>query len=169
MKFETTIGESVFDVLLNLDDSSATVNEKKIDFELVETNDVQIIFRTGEKLHKISNINVEGSSIECTVNGKWITADLKNEQQLLLESLGFKTNSEKSAGSLQAPMPGKILELLVEEGDSVGLGDPVAILEAMKMENELKAPCDGTITSISVTTGTNVEKNQLLIEIEPRG
>lgn len=169
MQFETTIGESVFDVLLNLEESSATVNEKQIDFEIIENSDVQIIFRTGNKLHKISNISIDGSSIECTVNGKWITADLKNEQQLLLESLGFKTNAERSAGSLQAPMPGKILELLVEEGDNVELGDPVAILEAMKMENELKAPCDGTIMSISVTTGTNVEKNQLLIEIEPRG
>lgn len=169
MQFETTIGESVFDVLLNLDDSSATVNEEQIDFEIVEQSDIQIIFRTGKELHKISNISMDGGSIECTLNGKWIIADLKNEQQLLLERLGFKTNAERSLGSLQAPMPGKILELLVEKGSSVELGDPVAILEAMKMENELKAPCDGTISSISVTTGTNVEKNQLLIEIEPRG
>jgi biotin carboxyl carrier protein len=66
-------------------------------------------------------------------------------------------------------MPGKILELLSSEGDEVELGDPVAILEAMKMENELKAPCAGTIQSISVTTGASVEKNQILLEIEPRG
>lgn len=169
MQFEAKIGESGFDILLNMEDSQATINEEQIGFEIVEKNSVQIIFRSGDKLHKISNITIDGSSIECTVDGKWINADLKDEQQLLLERLGFKTNAEKSVGSLQAPMPGKILELLVEEGAEVELGDPVVILEAMKMENELKAPCAGTIAQITVTTGTNVEKNQLLIEIEPRG
>jgi len=169
MLFETTIGDSVFNVQLNLEDSTAVVDEKEINFEIVEKNDVQILFRVDKKLYKISNIGTDQSSVECTINGKWVTANLKNEQQLLLESLGFKTNAEKSVGSLNAPMPGKILGFLVEEGAEVELGDPVAILEAMKMENELKAPCDGTITTISVTTGTNVEKNQLLIEIEPRG
>lgn len=169
MQFETTIGESVFDILLDLDNSNATINEKQTNFELVEKNEVEIIFRIGEKLYKISNISIEGDSLEYTVNGKWITASIKNEQQILLERLGFKTNAEKSVGLLQAPMPGKILDLLVEEGSEVDLGDPVAILEAMKMENELKAPCAGTIAGISVTIGSSVEKNQLLIEIEPRG
>ncbi len=169
MQFEAKIGESDYDIFLNLDESQATVNEEQIDFEIVEKNSVQIIFRCGDKLHKISNITIDGSSIECTVDGKWINADLKDEKQILLERLGFKTNTETSVGSLQAPMPGKILELLVEEGAEVELGDSVAILEAMKMENELKAPCAGTIAQITVTTGTNVEKNQLLIEIEPRG
>lgn len=169
MQFETTIGESVFDILLDLDNSNATINEKQTNYELVEKNEVEIIFRIGEKLYKISNISIEGDSLEYTVNGKWITASIKNEQQILLERLGFKTNAEKSVGLLQAPMPGKILDLLVEEGSEVDLGDPVAILEAMKMENELKAPCAGTIAGISVTIGSSVEKNQLLIEIEPRG
>ena len=112
---------------------------------------------------------MDGGQIECTVDGKWISATLKNEKHLLLEKLGFKTAAEKSIGLLQAPMPGKILDLLAAEGDKVELGEPVAILEAMKMENELKAPCAGTLQSVSVTKGANVEKNQILLEIEPRG
>jgi pyruvate carboxylase subunit B len=169
MQYEATLGETVFDIALNLDESTAKVNDKNLNFEVVEHGDSQILFRVGTKLHKIRNITIDGGEIECTVDGKWITANLKNEQQLLLEKLGFKTAAEKSIGSLQAPMPGKILELLSAEGDEVELGDPVAILEAMKMENELKAPCAGTIQSISVTTGASVEKNQILLEIEPRG
>jgi len=169
MQFEATIGETVFDIDLDRKESQAVINKQKISFEIVKQSDSEILFRTGDKLHIINNISVEGSSVSCSLNGKWIVADLKNEQQILLEKLGFKTNAEKSVGELQAPMPGKILELLVEEGSDVEFGDPVAILEAMKMENELKAPCAGTIKTISVTKGTNVEKNQLLIEIEPRG
>lgn len=169
MQFEATLGESVFNIDLNLEDDQAVINEDEIQFNVVKHSDSQILFRVGSTLYKIRNIQIEDNEIECTVNGKWISANLKDEQQLLLEKLGFKTAAEKSIGSLQAPMPGKILELLSAEGDEVELGEPVAILEAMKMENELKAPCAGTITTISVTTGSNVEKNQLLIEIEPRG
>lgn len=169
MQFEAIIHDSVFEISLHLDETRATVNNNEVEFEIVEQTNSQILFRIGTKLYKIRNIQVNGGEIECTVNGRWISATIKNEQQLLLEKLGFKTTAEKSIGSLQAPMPGKILELLSAEGDEVELGDPVAILEAMKMENELKAPCAGTILSISVTNGSNVEKNQLLLEIEPRG
>ena len=169
MQYEATLGETVFDIVLNLDESTAALNKKDLTFNVVKHGDSQILFRVGTKLHKIRNITVEGDHIECTIDGKWITATLKNEQQLLLEKLGFKTAAEKSIGLLQAPMPGKILALLVAEGDEVELGDAVAILEAMKMENELKAPCAGTINSVSVTKGANVEKNQILLEIEPRG
>lgn len=169
MRFEATIGESVFDIDLDTEESSAVINDKELSYEIVHRSNTQLLFRVGTKLYKIRNIDVDGAAIECTVNGNWINANLKNEQQLLLERLGFKTNAEKSIGSLNAPMPGKIMEILVEEGAEVELGDPVAILEAMKMENELKAPCAGTISAISVSNGTNVEKNQLLLEIDPRG
>ncbi|WP_340102708.1 biotin/lipoyl-containing protein [Rhodohalobacter sp. 8-1] len=169
MQYEAAFGDSVFDVALNLDESTAKINKDEIEFEIVDHSDSQILFRVGTTLHKIRNIRVDGGEVECTVDGKWIAATLKNEQQLLLEKLGFKTAAEKSIGSLQAPMPGKILELLAAEGDDVELGDPVVILEAMKMENELKAPCAGTILSVSVTTGASVEKNQIILEIEPRG
>ena len=74
-----------------------------------------------------------------------------------------------SVGDLKAPMPGKILDILVKEGDEVALGDPVMILEAMKMENELKSPADGILEALHVEKGDNVEKNQLLLEISPRG
>jgi len=65
---------------------------------------------------------------------------------------------------LDAPMPGNILDVLVSKGDKVAKGDPLLILEAMKMENVIKAPTDVTIQKINVLVGDNVEKNQTLIE-----
>jgi biotin carboxyl carrier protein len=61
-------------------------------------------------------------------------------------------------------MPGNILDVLVSTGDKVAKGDPLLILEAMKMENVIKAPTDVTIQKINVLVGDNVEKNQTLIE-----
>lgn len=62
-------------------------------------------------------------------------------------------------------MPGNILDVKVSAGASVKAGDVLVILEAMKMENEIMAPCDGTVTSVSVTKGAAVESGALLCTI----
>ncbi len=70
-----------------------------------------------------------------------------------------------SAGAVLAIMPGKIVRVMVEPGQAVEEGDPVCILEAMKMENELHAPKSGTVEAVHVGPGDDVEKDQVLVEI----
>ena len=65
-----------------------------------------------------------------------------------------------------APMPGMVLEILINNGETVTEGQPVIILEAMKMENVLKAPGDGVVKVIKVKKGDPVDKKQVLIEME---
>jgi biotin carboxyl carrier protein len=65
-----------------------------------------------------------------------------------------------------APMPGKIIDVLVREGSPVLRGEPVAILEAMKMQNEILSPVNGTVVKVSAKANTNVMKNDLLVEIK---
>ena len=62
-------------------------------------------------------------------------------------------------------MPGNILDVKVANGDSVTKGQVLLILEAMKMENEIMAPCDGTVTSVAVNKGDVVNPGQTLITI----
>ena len=66
--------------------------------------------------------------------------------------------------SVQTPPP-PLLQIPVEVGSKVRKGDTVIILESMKMENELKAPCDGVIQTIYITVGASVEKNQNLVTV----
>ncbi len=70
------------------------------------------------------------------------------------------------AGAVTAIMPGKIIRLLAAQGDQVAEGDVICILEAMKMENELKAPKSGTVKAIHVQAGQDVEMGTVLAEIE---
>ena len=65
-----------------------------------------------------------------------------------------------------APMPGKIIDVLVREGATVLRGEPVAILEAMKMQNEILSPVNGTVVKVAAKANTNVMKNDLLVEIK---
>ena len=72
-----------------------------------------------------------------------------------------------TAEYIKAPMPGKIIDVLVREGSVVQRGEPVVILEAMKMQNEILSPINGTVIKISAKANTNVMKDDLLMEIKP--
>ena len=71
-----------------------------------------------------------------------------------------------AAGAVTAIMPGKIIRVLVTEGEKVAEGDVICILEAMKMENELKAPKDGVVKALHIEPGQDVEMGAVLAEIE---
>jgi glutaconyl-CoA decarboxylase len=72
-----------------------------------------------------------------------------------------------NGGIVQAPMPGVILKLLVKPGEAVAANDPVLVLEAMKMENEIKAPVAGTVEKIFVSEGGSVNTGDDLFQIQP--
>jgi biotin carboxyl carrier protein len=169
MQFESIIGQEKVEVTLDEDNSVAFVNGKEVQYELILQQNGRVLFRNGTKLYKVDNIAIDGQSVSFSIDGVFVETTVKDDQELMLEKLGFTTNVKASAGQLNAPMPGKILELLVSKGDEVTVGQPVIILEAMKMENELKAPVAGVIVSLDVAQNDNVEKNQSLLEIEPRG
>lgn len=72
---------------------------------------------------------------------------------------------DENAISIKAPMPGTILSFNVSVGDTVSEGQVLAILEAMKMENELVAPASGKVKSIHVEKGSSVVENQIILQI----
>ena len=100
------------------------------------------------------------------VNGSLIVLEAKNEFDLLLEKMGMANVGIAKVSKLKAPMPGKVLDVLVTPGQEVVKGDGLVILEAMKMENVLKADDVGVVKSVNVSIGEAVEKNNVLIEFE---
>jgi biotin carboxyl carrier protein len=76
------------------------------------------------------------------------------------------TKGKSEQESMKAPMPGKIIDVLVREGSNVLRGEPVVILEAMKMQNEIQSPVNGKVIKVSVKANANVMKDDVLIEIK---
>ncbi len=108
----------------------------------------------------------EKKTYRLLVNGEEYEIGLKDRYDLLLERLGMEDLQSKRVEDIKAPMPGKVLDVKVSEGVEVSEGDPLLVLEAMKMENVIKAPGDGTVKVVHVNVSDPVEKNQVLVEFE---
>jgi len=100
------------------------------------------------------------------VNGHNLVVNLQDRFDQLIEVMGLQEEEDQGDKQIIAPMPGLVLEIHVKEGDTVEKGTPLVTLEAMKMENVLKSPNDGTVRKIYADTGKSVEKNYLLLEME---
>lgn len=112
-------------------------------------------------------VDAVGSGTEYTVytRGAYRSVKIFNDEMLLHESLK-SGSSMGDSGSLTSGMPGKIVEIFVKEGEEVTKDQPLLIMEAMKMENEMRASADAKIKSINVKPGDNVESGQTLISFE---
>jgi biotin carboxyl carrier protein len=95
-------------------------------------------------------------------------AEVVDERTRYIRSLTAGADAARGPATLRAPMPGLVVRVLVETGQEVAGGAGVVVLEAMKMENELKAPAAGVVGAVRVRPGEPVEKGQVLVELRER-
>ncbi len=112
---------------------------------------------------EVIKANVEEKFFTINVNGNNYQIQVKDKYDELLKNLGLDNLNTKKVNEIKAPMPGLVLDVRVEVGNTVKKGDPILVLEAMKMENIIKSPTDGIVSKINVKKGVAVEKNQVLI------
>lgn len=115
---------------------------------------------------KLLSVDLAEATVTLLMNDGTYTFEVADEYDQLIDKLGLDVVAEQKLSSIQSPMPGLILEILVAPGDTVAKGDQLVILEAMKMENILKADGEGVVKSIEVKQGEAVEKGHVLIEME---
>ena len=116
-------------------------------------------------------VSVGGTSFEFTVRNGIV---MEGPRQLDLEVRRARpelvrknAGGRRADGKVKPPMPGKVVEVKVKEGQQVAEGDVLLVLEAMKMQNDLKSPLGGTVRKVHVTDGSNVEAATVLVEIDP--
>ncbi|MBO3273385.1 MULTISPECIES: biotin/lipoyl-containing protein [Hymenobacter] len=123
-----------------------------------------ILYRGSSFVAEVLEADYATKTIRLQLNGQIVEIQAKDRFDLLLDKLGMSAAASQKINELKAPMPGLIVDVRVTPGQSVQKGDPLLVLEAMKMENILKAPGDGTIAAIKVKLRDNVTKGQVLIQ-----
>lgn len=144
------------------------LNGERFDWDVAKINDTTFHVIKNNKSYNIEVLKLKTDSKEVflKVNGNKYKYQVKDKFDELLKSLGMDNLASAKVSDLKAPMPGLVLEISVEVGQTIVKGDTLLILEAMKMENVIKSPTDGVIKSIVAKKGEAVEKNQVLLNFE---
>jgi biotin carboxyl carrier protein len=114
----------------------------------------------------VEEVDRKTKELKVVINGQRYTVSIQEPIDTLLHELGLDMTAHKKLEPIKAPMPGMVLKVLVTAGQRIEKGDGLLILEAMKMENVLKAPAGATIKSIRIAERTAVGKGDVLIDLE---
>lgn len=145
-------------------------------FELEDANNVDAVQISDSKFHVLKgsqSYHVEilesdfgSKKMTLEVNGNRYDVSIKDSYDQLVKKLGFADVKHQKLKNIKAPMPGLIIDILVEPGQEIQKGDQLLILEAMKMENVLKAEGEGVVKEVLFAKGSAVDKGQIIIEME---
>lgn len=162
--YKVQAGDQSFEI--ETSDDGFIVDGKHVRWDLSKIDDgyFHILLNNRSYRAEVVERDATGKNFVIKVNGRNYPVILKDKFDLLLEKMGMNANAGAKVNNVRAPMPGLIIDLKVKDGDEVKAGDTLLILEAMKMENIIKAPGDAVVKSVKVNMGQGVEKNQVLIE-----
>jgi biotin carboxyl carrier protein len=112
-------------------------------------------------------VDVDGSAPDLTLTVDNVAVPIKLVDARSKMAAGVAARPQAAGPQpVRSPMPGKVVKVLVKPDDEVKSGAPVVVVEAMKMENELRAPRDGKVREVKVQEGQAVEANQILVTVE---
>lgn len=167
-KYQVQVNEKDYQVEVAQNGAAITVDGKALDLDLKGDAKQGFHLIQNHKSHEIHVIEADYESKEFVieVNGEAYPVKVSDRFDILLKDLGMEHLANAAVNDLKAPMPGLVLDIKVEPGQSIKKGQALLVLEAMKMENVLKAESDAVIKSVECTQGQAVEKNEVLIEFE---
>lgn len=142
------------------------IDGREIEVSFQKISPHSITFKYENRVYEVA-LNKNGKeSTRFLVDGWYYDAIVRTKLQEAAIELQKNISKEKHHTEVKAPMPGLILKIKKKIGDKVELGEPILILEAMKMENDIHSPASGVVKNINFQEGQSVEKNSIIIVIE---
>ena len=142
-----------------IDDNFIEIDDEKVEYKFYELNHSKFILKIKNKVYGASFLKNSGDDLSLQINNENFSVSIRTSlQEKAFQLLSAAKRDEATVQAIKSPMPGLVLKILKKAGDKITKGETVMILEAMKMENEIKTNIDGTIAEIFVTEGKAVEK-----------
>jgi len=146
-------------------ESKPIIDGKEKNINFVEQTDSQYLFDWNDKRYNCELVSRDQNKTVIKVNGVEYKFSMESLFSYIRQGMIGKDDKQLNENDIKSPMPGKIVDIFLAEGDLVNVGEPILSLEAMKMQNEITAACNGIIKKIHVTQGQTVMKDDLLVEI----
>ncbi len=152
---------------VTMDAAYATIDGKDFNGDVLEykNGSFHIIRNHRSFRAEVISRNAEEKTFVIRVNNHDYNVSVQDKYDVLLHEMGMDVAGSKKVNDIKAPMPGMVLKVMVENGQSIQKGEAILVLEAMKMENILKSPSDGVVKNVHIIKGDKVEKGQVLINL----
>jgi biotin carboxyl carrier protein len=165
LEFEFTIGDGRRKVRTDgrspatvlVDDRSYEVDWKRVDGDVLS-------LLIGRRSYT-ARVARDAAGLTVWIGGHRVRLEVRTGDS---DSVAAARGTGPASGVIKAPMPGSVVKVLVSEGDSVKINQSLVIVEAMKMENEVRSPVAGTVRTVNVAAGDSVGTTEAMLEIEPR-
>lgn len=164
--YKVLVGKKEFSV--ELENNEISINNEAFDADILEYREgkFHIIIDNRSLTAEVLSYNKPEKSFEIKVNNNVFSVKVEDRFDQLLKQMGIDGGAGKKVNDIKAPMPGMVLQVMVEAGQTIKKGDAIVVLEAMKMENILKSPADGKVKKVQVIKGDKVEKNQVMVFLD---
>lgn len=164
MKYITHIEDQEFTIIIDRDDR-IVVNDQvfNIDFQKLSEGGMLSLLINNRSLEAI--VEERDDAWEVLLQGELYSVQVQDERAYRLAKARGTAAEASGEAMVKSPMPGLIVAVPVEQGQTIKKGDQVIILESMKMENELRSPRDGVVLRVHVEQGASVDKDQVLVTI----
>ncbi|NUO37285.1 MAG: biotin attachment protein [Gemmatimonadaceae bacterium] len=166
MKYVVRVGDT--DVEVVLDGGRVEANGMSTDAQVTELEGTPVrMVRIGTEVHRVvARRGATRGRYTLWLDGFRYEVEALDERARAIRELAGAASGPTGPAPLIAPMPGMIVRVAVQVGDAVQAGQGLVVMEAMKMENELRATAAGTVKAVLAQPGTAVEKGALLLELE---
>ena len=165
MKYYVTVNGEEHEV--TLDEHGVNLDGEQVSATVEAANGSPVRMVTiGDEVHRVVVRRTARGTYTLWLDGYRFEVEALDERARTIRELAGKSAGPSGPAPLIAPMPGLIVRVSVQAGDQVQAGQGLVVMEAMKMENELRAPAAGRVKTVLAGPGTAVEKGTVLIELE---
>ena len=164
--YKVTVEDKAFSI--ESENGSFSIENKPFNADVLEYRNgkFHIISENVSYTAEILSFDKDEKTFEIKVNHTIYNVKVQDRFDQLLKEMGIDAAAGKKVNDIKAPMPGMVLQVMVENGQQIKKGDAIVVLEAMKMENILKSPSDGIVKTVKVIKGDKVEKNQVMVFLD---
>lgn len=164
MKYHVTVRNRTY--VIDVDGGSVTVNGEKLESHWASIPGTPLIhLLLGRESWTVACQQLDGRRWALGAAGERLEVDVQDDRAKQIEALTGGGRKETGGGVIRAPMPGLVVRVEVRKGEAVEVGTGVVVVEAMKMENELRARARGVVEQVHVKAGDRVEKGAPLVTL----